>query len=238
MFKIPHFINKYQDLEDKGLLWELVKMEIRAFTISYSKQKARMKKDYEEDLLQEVSRLENLVENCPSPEAVQKYNKVKSELEKISYDRTRGACVRSKARWHEFGERSWKYFLNIERRNYENKCITNLMKENGSSTTDPKEILKEQKRFYQILYSSENPQVNDPKFDVFFDNDKIKKLNDEQRKNCKGLLSENECLNALKCFQNDKSPGNDGLTAEFYGFFWNQLGKTMVNSFNYGFHIL
>lgn len=36
-----HFINKYQDLEDKGLLWELVKMEIRAFTFNYSKQNAR-----------------------------------------------------------------------------------------------------------------------------------------------------------------------------------------------------
>ena len=123
MFKFPHFINKYQDLEDKGLLWELVKMEIRAFTISYSKQKARMKKGYEEDLIQEVSRLENLVENCPSPEAVQKYTKVKNELEKISYERTRGACVLSQARWYEFGERSSKYFLNLERRNYENKSI-------------------------------------------------------------------------------------------------------------------
>ena len=70
---------------------------------------------------------------------------------------------------------------------------------------------------------------------MFFDNDKIKKLNDEQRNNCEGLLTENECFNALKCFQKNKSPGNDGFTAEFYSFFWNQLGKTMVNSFNYGF---
>ena len=97
---------------------------------------------------------------------------------------------------------------------------------------DPKEILKEQKRFYQFLCSSQNPQVNDPKFEVFFDNDKVEKLNDEQRNNCEGLLTENECFNALKCFQKNKSPGNDGFTAEFYSFFWKQLGKTMVNSFD------
>ena len=72
---------------------------------------------------------------------------------------------------------------------------------------------------------------------MFFYNDKVEKLNDEQRKNCEGSLTENECLNALKCFQKNKSPGNDGFTAEFYCFLWNpQLGKTMVNSFNYGFH--
>ena len=66
---------------------------------------------------------------------------------------------------------SSKYFLNLERRKYESKCITILI-------TDPKEILREQKRYYQLLYSSQNPQVNDPKFDVFFDNDKIKTLDD------------------------------------------------------------
>ena len=210
-------------------------MEIRAFTISYSKQIAKAKKDYEKDLIQEVSRLGNIGENSSSPETVQKYIKVKNELDKISYDRTRGACVRSKARWHEFGERSSKYFLNLEKRNFENKGITSLIKENGRSIKDPKEILKEQKRFYQCLYSSQNPQVNDPKFEVFFDNDKVEKLNDEQRNNCEGLLTENDCFNALKCFQKNKSPGNDGFTAKFYSFFWNQLGKTMVNSFNYGF---
>ena len=74
-----------------------------------------MKKDYEEDLIQEVSRLENLLENCPSSEAVQKYIKVNNKLDKISYDRARGACVRSKARCYEFGEQSSKYFLNLER---------------------------------------------------------------------------------------------------------------------------
>ena len=95
-----------------------------------------------------------MVENCPSPETVQKYIKVKKELDKISCDRARGACVRSKARCHEFGERSSKYFLHLERRNYENKCITSLINESGSSSKDPKEISKEQKRFYQFLYST------------------------------------------------------------------------------------
>ena len=122
----------------KALATDYREMETRAFTISYSKQKAKTKKDYEEDLIQEVSRLGNMVENYPSPETVQKYIKAKNELNKISYDRTRGACVRSKARWHEFGERSSKYFLNLERRNYENKCITSLIEENGSSITDPR----------------------------------------------------------------------------------------------------
>ena len=52
---------------------------------------------------------------------------------------------------------------------------------------------------------------------------------------CEGLVSENECLNALKEFKNAKSPGTDGFSAEVYKFFWPELGPEMVASFNYGF---
>ena len=42
--KIPGFINRYQGVADKGLKWELVKMEIRAYTIYFSKQRAKHQK--------------------------------------------------------------------------------------------------------------------------------------------------------------------------------------------------
>ena len=38
--KIPEFASKYREVTDKGLLWEMIKMEIRAATIVYSKKKA------------------------------------------------------------------------------------------------------------------------------------------------------------------------------------------------------
>ena len=52
------FIEKYKQVEDKGLLWEMIKMEIRMFTIYYSKQKAKKQKNYEQKLLQDVPRLQ------------------------------------------------------------------------------------------------------------------------------------------------------------------------------------
>ena len=41
--KIPQFIDKYKDLEDKGLLWEMVKIERRSFRITFTKTKAKKK---------------------------------------------------------------------------------------------------------------------------------------------------------------------------------------------------
>ena len=113
---------------------------------------------------------------------------------------------------------------------FENKCITRLTRDDESGITDPKEILEEQRRFCSKLYSSQNPRVNDPRFNSLFTGDMIKTLDNEQKESCEGLLTVKECKEALK-----KSPGTDGLTAEFYSFFWDLLSDTMVNSFNYGF---
>ena len=35
---LPDFKDKYADLDDLGLKWDLIKMDIRGFTIKYSKQ--------------------------------------------------------------------------------------------------------------------------------------------------------------------------------------------------------
>ena len=54
--KIPSFIEQYQEVSDKGLLWDLIKMEIRAFTINFSKQKAKRQRDYESELVKKAQK--------------------------------------------------------------------------------------------------------------------------------------------------------------------------------------
>ena len=52
---------------------------------------------------------------------------------------------------------------------------------------------------------------------------------------CEGVLTEFECANALKDMKNNKSPGSDGLTTEFYKIFWNDIKLYLVNSLNYAY---
>ena len=42
-------------------------------------------------------------------------------------------------------------------------------------------------------------------------------------------------LTALKEFKNNKTPGPDGFSAEFYKFFWNDLDTETTTSCNYAF---
>ena len=63
--------------------------------------------------------------------------------------RVDGKIVRARARWHEHGEKSSKYFLNLEKRNHIRKHIRKL---NLSCviTTDPFKILEGQRIFTRI----------------------------------------------------------------------------------------
>ena len=54
--------------------------------------------------------------------------------------------------------------------------------------------------------------------------DGLNTLNQGEADTCEGLLTLAECTNSLKQFKNDKTPGSDGFTIEFYRFFWNAIG--------------
>ena len=58
-------------------------------------------------------------------------------------------------------------------------------------------------------------------------------LDEEESKQCEGQLTMNECFQALESFECNKSPGNDGLTAEFYKCFWTRLGEQLVECLNF-----
>ena len=69
----------------------------------------------------------------------------------------------------------------------------------------------------------------------FLNHDTLAKLTDDQKSSIEGPLTNSECNVILKTFKSNKAPGNDGLTADFYKFFWPLIGSLMVDSFNTSF---
>ena len=72
---------------------------------------------------------------------------------------------------------------------------------------------------------------NDSVFNEFFKTENA--LSEETATSCEGLMSTDECERALMLMESNKTPGTDGLTLEFYCYFWNAVGKFMVENFNY-----
>ena len=71
----------------------------------------------------------------------------KQELEQINNWKLQGSIARSKVQWAEHGDKNSKFFLSLEKHNYENKLITKL-DVNGKVIQGQKDIQSEIKSFY------------------------------------------------------------------------------------------
>ena len=69
----------------------------------------------------------------------------------------------------------------------------------------------------------------------FLRNLNIPKLSDDDRNSCEGKLTLNQYWEALKSMGSSKSPGNDGLTTEFYVCFFKDVGQYLIDSLNLSF---
>ena len=110
-------------MKNKNTLWDFTKCQIRSITISYSKTIANERKKHENDLKDRLESLEK--EIAHNSDMVEEYFETKEAWESLQRQKTEGIILRSKAQWAEAGERNTKYFLNLEKRNYNSKYIKN-----------------------------------------------------------------------------------------------------------------
>ena len=73
---------------------------------------------------------------------------------------------------------------------------------------------------YSKLYDKESYNLGENSITRFLDKTNAKKLSNDQREVLDKKLTRSELYQALKTFQRNKTPGNDGLTVEFYLAFW------------------
>ncbi|MCG7878665.1 MAG: reverse transcriptase domain-containing protein [Candidatus Thiodiazotropha endolucinida] len=214
------------------LFLEMLLMEIRGKTISYSAYKKKQKNEKEGNLIKDIEILENL----PNPD-LELIETKKQELENLRKEKLNGVIIRSRVRWAEEGEKPTKYFCSLESRNYINKIIPKVVKDDGTSVTDQEEILNEVKNFYKNLYGNITSNTEQELeihnlLDSISDNPK---LQDEDKIRLEGELSEAEILTVLKKMKNNKSPGSDGFTIEFFKFFYNDLKVFIRKAINEGY---
>ena len=124
------------------------KYQNRKYIIYYSKQLTKREKSR----INSELKLKNLQINLNSGENRKLlYNHCKNDWESIYDYNTDDIKVKSKCEWYEHGENSTKLFLNLEKkRDIRDRVQKLIVKE--KETTDPKEISKNIKVFYETLF--------------------------------------------------------------------------------------
>ena len=218
---------------NKAMLWDYIKCEIRGATISYSAYIAKRRREQEHFLSRQLQFLEEKLDNG-NLAILDEYNLVKSEIENINDLKAKGVLFRSKAKWIEDGEKCTKYFLQMENRNYKSKYIKSVIHDN-ITITEPQEILNAEKHFFSSLYMQKD-HVSCCKGECKLLSDNNVKLLEEEKQTCEGAITLQECGKSLNDLPNNKSPGSDGFTSEFYKFFWLDIRNIVHESFTHSFN--
>lgn len=211
---------KYNNMAD---WWDAGKIKIKSIAVKHSVRKAKSAKKKEKELLSQLSKLTQK----PKPD-VQAIDKLKDEIRQLTDKRLQGARIRSRAAWAEKGEKSTGFFFSLERKKQPRNTITELTTATGQVKTDL-DILAETQKYYQVLFNDEPTNAEDQ---VWLINQLDTKLTQTTKTSCEGPLTEKECSEAIKKMAKNKSPGPDGLPAEFFQVFWNDLGEDLVTVFN------
>ena len=232
--EIPKFYQESEELGNPVMRWEYLKYKVRDFSKQYSIDKARERRAKRNKLELRVKELDALISSNAEETLILEYQKCKHQLEEIYNYVTQGIIIRSKVDWYEHGEKSSKYFLNLEKRNKAKSHIRKILNSNLVELSEPETVLSSIKSFYSTLYKERNDKTETDCYN-YLKTLNLPKLTDNESRLCEGELTKRECWEALQTMGNNKSPGNDCLSKEFYVCFFNEIHSCLLQSLNTSF---
>ena len=243
--KIKDFkeINLENSVCNPNSIWDAFKCTISGYCIEYTSRKKKERITSKQNLMKQIEgiqlKLAGGLDDDVCVALTDELKDLESQLDKIVDFETDGLITRSRCRWAEEGERSSKYFCNLEKRANERKSINRIRTASQTVITDKKNILEEIHNFYCNLYQYSNVEKSCNDYDVtvnnFLDSLDIPKLSDGEKLNLDQPISKHEVFHTISSMNHKKSPGYDGIPVEFYIVFWNDISDMLLDSLNYSF---
>ena len=150
-------------------------------------------------------------------------------LEKELTQKTQEQRIKAKQDKILFDERPTKYFYDKNKTKPQTKQITLLKTDNDKNLETKDDILTETHKFYSRLYNTKPFNQEQTDKNLKYITDKLDKIHTDKLNE---PFTEKEIRNVILNMKKDKSPGEDGITAEFYKTFLDDLTPELSEIFN------
>ena len=225
------WLTKKNDFPTPLHWWDAAKHQFKVLAIRRSSHLKKLERHALTQLEKKIQILQRKLTNGDNTISG-KYLEAKTELQRFHTQEAATSALKSKIQYTEEGEKSTRYFYSLERQKQSKQTINVLTKNNLDTITEPHDIITESYDFYKSLYTA---QPIDPTRQTDFLNIETPTLTAHDRNLCEGYVTEHELLLALQTMENNKSPGLDGLSTNFYKHFWHLLGPELTNIYNYAY---
>ena len=206
-----YLMNKGRDF---GKTWDKFKEVVKKECIHYSIQRKEEQIHFEREAMKIVDHLQGKIDNGLGDQTDQDLlDEIKEEVREFEEEKIRGLRTRAKLDDIQHNERPTSYFYKKIREKEEGKHIRALFNDDDELAEEKDEILTTIHNFYQELYKSEGIDLQQMTENL----DTINlTLSEDDARALNRPITKEEVHKAIKNMRKGKSPGNDGLTAEFY----------------------
>jgi hypothetical protein len=233
----PHFRDDFFALTDRisatlddinptWETWEEFKLKAKTLILTHAT-RVSVNRQVQTALL--LKRLNFLYEIEAQQEGLAKdeINKINADLQIIAEKVKEGNIIRAKLKDLENTENSAEFYKSIETNKATDKHIEAL-NIGGNLCTDTPLIINHCLNYYSDLYNKR--EVDRSVWPTLTKN--LTKLTEEEKMSCEGPFTQGECWTAISQMANNKSPGSDGLPAEFYKEFFPNIGPLFIKIAN------
>ena len=192
--------------------WDIGKKKIRRICQDFALKVASNKRRERTEVENEIHTLSL----SPDEDAKNQLVLLRKQLHMFDMIEINGARIRAKEFNFTCNEKSSRYFYGLENSCQSRKVIARLKDEQGYVIQGNTAVLDHIANFYESLYTAEDTDsVKQSQLIASID----KFVPNSMRDDLESPLTSLECKAALDLMKSDKSPGSDGLPAEFYKFF-------------------
>ena len=209
---------KSQPSTDPIHKWQTFTMLAKSRSIAYSKFRNDIKRGLKNKLQKQIMEIEEK-DDFDKDHVLDHYTYAKRRLKQLQLQEIEGYKKRLRLLApYEQAEPDIAFYAKLQKKKISNDTIGQLAKsKEGEIFTDKKKLMEISTDFYKSLYTPN--KVNTATQDKLLKNIK-KKISYKQRCTLNARLSDEELRTAAFQLNKDKSPGLDGLPAEFYQEYW------------------
>ena len=211
--------------------WELFLLCIRSKTLSYTKKKHFLEKEVMTHLRKDLQFYEAIPHDILTAEQAARYQVLRESLRLHEEKEVDGYRARTKGvPKYEQKEPAIAFYAKLEKRKGQKNVIGELKDKEGHVFSDKDNLLRIVHDFYQDLYT---PCPVDLRVQDTLLHNIDKKVSEAHKVMLDADLTAKELETAVYQQQDEKSPGIDGISAEFYKKFWPILHTQYLTFLNH-----
>lgn len=237
--EIQEALKEYFSINDDGnvspsILWEAGKATIRGKIISIGSRIKKQRNSEQQKYENEIKKLEREHKINKKEDTLRELKENRKKFNEILTYKAEGALRYIKRTYYEMGNKASRLMAFQLRKDQASRIVPKIKHPvTKNIETQPKAISDAFAEYYQELYRGQNQESKKEKIIKFLKPLNLTKILREEACKLTDPITEEEIKETISNLKNNKAPGTDGFSGEYYKVFMNDLSPILCKVYNY-----